>query len=171
MPSRRAAARSGPSSRLRFVLAWSAGSMLLWVLVTSTFQGAELVAGAVVSVLTALVVEAVRERERFAFRPRLRWLRRAAVIPLRVSADTWLLTVALVRHATGSKRVRGALVAVPFRHGEQGDPEDSARRALVVAGLSVSPNSVVLGVDGERDEVLVHQLVPDAAGLARHVGG
>jgi multisubunit Na+/H+ antiporter MnhE subunit len=145
--------------------------MLLWVLVTSTFQGAELVAGAIASVLSAVAVEAVRERERFVFRPRLRWVRRAFVIPARVVADTWLLTVALVRHVSGSKRVRGAFVAVPFRHGEPGDPEDSARRALVVAGLSVAPNSVVVGVDDERDEVLVHQLVPDAAGLLRDVGG
>ncbi len=144
--------------------------MLLWVLVTSTFRGAELMVGVVVSVLTALAVDAVRERERFAFRPRLRWLRRAFVLPLRVVADTWQLTVVLIRHTTGSRRVRGAFVAAPFRHGEQGDPEDSARRALVVAGLSAAPNSVAIGVDDQRDEVLVHQLVPDPAGLVRDLG-
>jgi hypothetical protein len=62
-------------------------------------------------------------------------------------------------------------VAVPFRYGSSDDPEDAARRALLVAGLSVTPNSVVVGVDADRDEVLVHQLVPDAAGLLRDVRG
>ena len=145
--------------------------MLLWVLVTSTFRGSELVAGAVAAVLSAAAVEAVRERERFLFRPRLRWMRRAGRIPVRIVTDTWLLAVALVRHVTGTRPVRGAFVVVPFRHGDDADPEDSARRALVVTGLSIAPNSVVVGIDADRDELLVHQLVPDAAGLRRDALG
>ena len=143
--------------------------MLLWVLLTSTFRGSELVAGAIAAVLSAATVEAVRERERFLFRPRLRWLRRAVGIPARVVVQTLVLTAVLVRHLTGSKRVRGAFVAVPFRYGGENDAEDAARRALVVAGVSVAPNTVVVGVDANRDELLAHQLVPDAAGLARDV--
>jgi multisubunit Na+/H+ antiporter MnhE subunit len=172
MASRRTRARSGrPFTRFGFLLAWTAGSMVLWLAITSTFRGSELVAGAVAAVLTAAAVEAVRERERFVFRPRLRWVRRAFRLPARVVTDTWLLTTVLVRHVSGSKRVRGAFVAVPFRYGSGDDPEDAARRALLVAGLSVAPNSVVVGVDADRDEVLVHQLVPDAAGLRREVRG
>ena len=170
MPPRSSRPRSGPLARVGFLLAWAAGSMLLWVLLTSTFRGAELVTGAVAALLSAAAVEAVRERERFVFRPRLRWIRRAVAVPLRVVVETWEVTLVLVRHATGRRRVGGGLVAVPFPHGPEDDPEAAARRALVTAGLSVAPNTVVVGIDAATDELLAHQLVPDPARLAREVG-
>jgi multisubunit Na+/H+ antiporter MnhE subunit len=151
------------------VAGWTAGTFLLWILVTSTFRGAELVLGAVASVLTAAAVEAVREREPFLFRPRLRWVRRALHLPIRVVSETWMLVVVLLRHATGARRVRGAFVAVRVRNGSPDDPEDAARRALLVAGLSVAPNTVVVGLDAERGELLAHQLVPDVSGLLDEV--
>ena len=172
MPPRPSRARSGsPLARLTFGLAWAIGAWLLWLLLVSTSKRAELVTGAIAAVITALAVDAVRSRERFVFRPRLRWLRRALLIPVRVVTESWLITVALVRHATGRRQVRGALVAIPFDHGPDDDPEASARRALLVLGLSATPNTVVVGVDAERNEVLTHQLVPDPARLERAVGG
>jgi multisubunit Na+/H+ antiporter MnhE subunit len=171
MPPRSSRSRSGPFARVGFLLAWAAGSMVLWLLLTSTFRGAELVTGAVAALLSAGAVEAVRERGRFVFRPRLRWVRRAFAIPVRVVVETWDVTVVLVRHATGRKRVRGGLVAVPFPHGPDDDPEAAARRALATAGLSVAPNTVVVGIDPATDELLAHQLAPDPARLAREVDG
>ena len=37
--------------------------------------------------------------------------------------------------------------------------EARTRRALLVAGKSVAPNTFVLGLDAERDVMVVHQLV------------
>jgi multisubunit Na+/H+ antiporter MnhE subunit len=152
------------------MLAWALGSMVLWLLLTSTFRGAEVVTGAIAALLSAAAVEAVRERGRFVFRPRLRWARRAVGVPVRIVVETWEVTLVLVRHATGRRRVRGGLVAVPFSHGPDDDPEAAARRALATAGLSVAPNTVVVGIDAATDELLAHQLVPDPARLAREVG-
>jgi multisubunit Na+/H+ antiporter MnhE subunit len=172
MPPRPPRARNGPPiARLGFALAWAAGSMLLWMLLTSTVRGSELVAGAIAAVVTAVAVEAVRERERFLFRPRLRWLRPAVRLPLLVVTESWRVTGALVRHLTGRRRVRGAFVAVPFEHGPTTDPEAAARRALLTAGLSVAPNTVVVGIDERRGEVLVHQLLPDPHGVRRAMVG
>lgn len=172
MPPRSPSARSGPILvRLRFVLAWAAGSMALWVLLTSTFRGSELVAGAIAAAVTAAAVAAVYGRERFGFRPRLRWLRRGLFVPFEIVVETWRLTVALVRHATGRRLVRGAWVAIPFEHGPDGDPEAAARRALVTAGLSMTPNTVVVGIDPDRDQILAHQLLPDPERVAGLVGG
>jgi hypothetical protein len=64
----------------------------------------------------------------------------------------------LVLHVTGRRRVRGTWHAVPLRHGREGNPRDAARRALAIAAVSVSPNSVVVGVDPDRDELVFHQL-------------
>ena len=73
--------------------------------------------------------------------------------------DTWLLTVALWRHCTGSP-VRGVFRVVPFPS-EADDDRSAARRALVTALVSVAPNTVVVGVEGAEGEMLVHQLVPE----------
>jgi hypothetical protein len=92
-------------------------------------------------------------------------------VPVHIVTETVQLIVVLVRHATGRKRVRGAFVAVPFEHGPDDDPEAAARRALATVGLSLAPNTVVVGIDGRRDELLTHQLVPDASALERSVRG
>ncbi|MFL5798119.1 MAG: Na+/H+ antiporter subunit E [Actinomycetota bacterium] len=171
MPRRRPRARLRRSTS-RFVvwLAWAVGCMALWMLLTSTVDRPELIVGAGVSVIAASIVEAVRDREAFGFRPRLRWVRLAVGIPRRIVSDTVSLTGVLIRHATGRRRVRGVFVAVPFPHGPEGDPEAAARRALATVGISVSPNTYVVGFDAGRDEVLAHQLAPDVEGLERSLG-
>jgi multisubunit Na+/H+ antiporter MnhE subunit len=151
-------------------LAWAAGSMALWMLLTSTVDPPELIVGAGVSVVAAVIVEAIRDREPFGFGPRLRWVRLAVGIPWRIVSDTVSLTGVLIRHATRRRRVRGAFVAVPFPHGPEGDPEAAARRALATVGVSVSPNTYVVGFDARRDEVLAHQLTPDVEELERSLG-
>lgn len=151
-------------------LAWAAGSMALWMLLTSTVDRPELIVGAGVSVVATVVVDAVQDREAFGFRPRLRWVRFAAGIPWRIVADTVSLTGVLIRHATGRRRVRGAFVAAPFPHGAEGDPEAAARRALATVGISVTPNTYVVGFDARRDEMLAHQLAPDVEQLERSLG-
>jgi multisubunit Na+/H+ antiporter MnhE subunit len=47
---------------------------------------------------------------------------------------------------------------VPFHHGGD-NGRDGARRALVNFSVSLSPNTFVLDVDPEGDNLLVHQLV------------
>jgi hypothetical protein len=59
---------------------------------------------------------------------------------------------------------------VPFRHGRPDDRRDIAGRAAATAALSLPPNSIVIGVDADLDEIMVHQLVPDAEALDRLLG-
>src|SRR6185312_389145 len=67
--------------------------------------------------------------------------------------------------ATGSELVlaerrpaRGRVRAIPFRHG--GDSPDGVGRRALAEGLgSFAPNTIVIGVDDERNLLLVHQLV------------
>jgi hypothetical protein len=62
--------------------------------------------------------------------------------------------------ALGRARVAGEFRAVPFdpEFGRQ-PGEAAARRAAVIAGVSVTPNSVVMAVDGGQERLLIHQLV------------
>ena len=50
------------------------------------------------------------------------------------------------------------LRAIPFRHGSEQNARDAARRALAESLGSLAPNTIVIGIDPERDLILAHQL-------------
>ena len=76
-------------------------------------------------------------------------------IPLDIVLLCWEALVQLV----APRRMRGRFRAAPFGAVEQ-KPEDAGRRALSEWLGSLSPNTIVIGVDPERRVVLVHQLRP-----------
>jgi hypothetical protein len=47
---------------------------------------------------------------------------------------------------------------LPVRYGDD-TAAGKTRRALLVGGTSVAPNSFVLGIDAEEDVMIIHQLV------------
>ena len=152
---------------LRLWAAWWVGGMLLWLLLTTSFDLSEAAVGVAAAGIAATAVAVVSSRRPIGFRPRLRWSYRALRIPVRVALDTWSVTEALWLHATGRRAIRGRWSAVPFAHGGADDPVAAARRALIALEVTIVPNSFLVGVDAERDVLLIHQLVRDPAELAR----
>jgi multisubunit Na+/H+ antiporter MnhE subunit len=138
--------------------AWWAVSFVLWLLFTSTFDAQEVVAGVVASSISALAASIVQSNEEFSFRPRFRWLSRARILPGQVISDCWVLTVALWRSVVRSKQARGSFKTFHFQHVAD-DPESAARRALVTAAISLTPNTYVVAFDRDKEELIVHQLV------------
>jgi multisubunit Na+/H+ antiporter MnhE subunit len=138
--------------------AWWAVSFVLWLLLTSTLDAQELLAGVIASSISAFAVSVVQAKEEFGFRPRLRWLLRATILPGQVISDCWVLTVALWRRVMRSKEARGSFKAFPYRHVAD-DSESAARRALVTAAISLTPNTYVVAFDRDKQEMIVHQLV------------
>jgi multisubunit Na+/H+ antiporter MnhE subunit len=159
----RRALRSAPS-----FAAWWVLSMVLWLLFTSTVSPSDAGLGMCASLLAAVAGVAAQSRGAFGFRPRLRMVRRAWSLPIRVATETAVVFAALVRHATGRKRVRGTWAAIPFESGGE-DPESAARRALTTIASSISPNSLVVGLDREEGVILVHQLVSDPRSVEKAV--
>ena len=147
------------AKRVRFWVAWYVPLVLLWLLFVDTFAGQEVIVGLVAAAIAATAAELVRSQELVRFRLDPHWLRGLPGLPWQVLHDTWLLTVALWRHCTGSP-VRGVFRVVPFPS-EADDDRSAARRALATALVSVAPNTVVVGVEGAEGEMLVHQLVPE----------
>jgi len=101
----------------------------------------------------------VREKEAPQFRPRLRWLRRLPALPFLVVRDTLVVFGELARQVAGGRRKPGRLHTVPLRslHDEA---EASAFHLQATIGISVTPNTFVIGFDHERHEMLIHQLRP-----------
>jgi hypothetical protein len=63
-----------------------------------------------------------------------------------------------------SRPVRGTFRAVAFTAGSEEAPRDAGRRALAEALGSLAPNTIVIGVDVDRDLLLVRQLYCQGGG-------
>jgi multisubunit Na+/H+ antiporter MnhE subunit len=167
--STREASTRGSAAAVRSWALWWLACFLLWLLLTSTVDPVEVLVGTGASLVAATAAAVVRRRLRTDFRPRIRWLRTAWRLPLGIAGDTVTVFAVLAGRLRGRGLPRGALVAVPFRHGGE-NPTDDARRALATVGVGVTPNTFVVGVDPDRDELLVHQLRPDPESVSRLLG-
>jgi multisubunit Na+/H+ antiporter MnhE subunit len=131
----------------------------LWLLLTSTVDRTELLTGAGAAAIAATAFEVIREHGAPRARPHWSWLKPAPMVPVLVVRDTVVVFVELVRQLRGGRRKPGRLRIVPLP--DIGDEaERNARHLFVTVGVSLSPNTYVIGFEPERNEMLVHQLVP-----------
>jgi hypothetical protein len=137
-----------------FVLAGS-----LYLLLVDLTDLPELLVGAGVAAAAATAFGLAREHYLAAETIRLRWVARIIFPVLDVPADivsvSWV-ALAQLRHP---RRARGEFRAVAFRCQEE-RPREIGRRALAESWGSFAPNTIIIGVDAERELLLGHQLRP-----------
>lgn len=138
---------------------WWTLCLSLWLIVTDTLSLAELLTGAGAAALAATVAEVAQHQAATHIRIRIEWAAKALRLPASVATDTVIVFGALVRMVRRGEAPASRFVEWPAAGGDD-TPEGVTRRALLVAGRSVSPNTLVLGVDRERDTMVVHELVP-----------
>ena len=86
------------------------------------------------------------------------WLVPAVRLPAEVARDTVIVFAALWRRLARGEEPASGFRELPARYG--GDSAAAVtRRALLVGGRSLAPNSFVVGIDPGRDVMLIHQLV------------
>jgi multisubunit Na+/H+ antiporter MnhE subunit len=130
----------------------------LWMLFVSNMHTAEFLAG-VAAALIASVADAVLKAEGFAkFKPRFKWLLLMTWEFWYIISDTWAIMLALARRMLG-KKSRAQFQTVKFDVGGD-DAQSWARRALVTVYTTIPPNSIVIGIDRERELMLLHEVVP-----------
>jgi hypothetical protein len=74
-----------------------------------------------------------------------------------VPSDVAVVSAAAVRQLFSPKKTNGVFRAVPFRCGED-EALETGRRALAEWFGSFAPNTIIIGVDPERELILGHQL-------------
>ncbi len=157
-----------PRSRtiIRRAAAWAAGwtfAGALYLLLIDTTSLPELIVGAGAAALAATGFELARQQQTVAgLSARLRWMGRLHRPLLTAPADIAAVSLLAFRQLIRPKQVNGTFRAVPFRCGPEHDVE-TGRRALAEAFGSFAPNTIIVGVDVDRDLILGHQL--------RHTGG
>ena len=139
---------------------WWIFLFLLWMSLVLTTAIPEVVAGVVVAGIGAVAAEVVR-RSRFV--DLLPWgllPRHPVAVAWAVLSDCWLLTVALWRQLRDRQDNVGAFRGIAFDAGADDDPRAATRRAAYTAVVSLAPNTYVVGIDRENNNMLVHELVP-----------
>jgi hypothetical protein len=147
---------------LRRASVWAAGWLLsgaLYLLLIDNPDLPELLVGAGAATLAALGFELAREQYIAAESVRLSWLVRVVRPLRRVPPDTVALCRVAIAQLRHPQPTRGVFRAVPFRSGDD-EAREGGRRALAESFGSLAPNTIVIGVDPERELLLGHQLRP-----------
>jgi multisubunit Na+/H+ antiporter MnhE subunit len=144
--------------RVRSWLVWWVLMMSFWVMIDDSTATDELLASAGAAALAALFAEVVTYQAATRFHMRIKWLVPAFRLPGQVARDTVIVYHALWRRLVHGEQPPSAFLELPARFGDD-TPEGITRRTLLVGGTSVAPNTFVLGIDPERDVIVVHRLV------------
>lgn len=132
--------------------------MAFWVILDYSVAADELLAGAGAAALGALLAELAGHQAATRFRMRIRWAGPALGLPGQVARDTVIVFAALWRRLAHGVQPASGFREVPARYGGT-TAEDQTRRFLLIGARSVAPNSFALGIDQDRDVMVVHQLV------------
>jgi hypothetical protein len=143
-------------TRIAAWLSWFAALLVLWLLFVATVQDLERIAGLCAAAVGATAAEVVRSQGLLRFRVEWRWLRLGWRPLLRAGPEFFVVLAALFR------RPRGRFRTLEFPTGGE-RAVDAGRRAFAVIAPSLSPNRLVVDVDPESGEALVHELVAKAA--------
>ncbi len=152
--------RSRPALLRRRAIAWGLGWMFaaaLYLLLIDITDLPELIVGAGAAVLAATGLELAREQGMVGESIRWRWLLRVYRPFLRVPRDCVVVCAMALRGLVSREPRMGEFRVVPFRQTED-EPHETGRRGLAEAAGSLAPNTFVVGIDGERELMLAHQL-------------
>ena len=139
-------------------LVWWVLLMALWVILDDSLDTDELLAGAGAAAIAALVAELATYQAATRFRLRIGWLARALRLPGQVAGDTVTVYAALWRRLARGEQPDSAFMTEPVRSGDD-TPAGVTRRVLLIGARSVAPNAFALGIDRDRDTMILHQLV------------
>jgi multisubunit Na+/H+ antiporter MnhE subunit len=145
---------------------WWVLLMSFWVILDDSIALDELLAGAGAAAVAAFLAELVAYQTATRFRMRIEWVAPVLGLPGQVVCDTVIVFAALWRRLVRCERPSSGFRELPARFGDASD-EGVTRRVLLVGGRSVAPNTLVLGIDPERNVMVVHQLVVNAGEAAR----
>ena len=149
-----------PSPWGRRAAVWLTGWLLsgaLYLLLIDTVDLPELYAGAVVATLAATGFGLAREQYLAAETFHGAWLRRAWRPVALVPGDVLRVTSVALAQLRHPRQQHGRFVSARFREGED-EAHQIGRRALAESLGSFAPNTIVIGVDPDRELLLGHQL-------------
>jgi multisubunit Na+/H+ antiporter MnhE subunit len=139
------------------VLLWISQG-LLWIAFADNSGIREIAIGAVVTGMATLAVWRFRRHTHDRYKLRFEYVRQAIHIPKSILVDTWILLRVIVMRLMG-KTIPARIIGVPFKIGGNG-PASRGRRSLAITFLTLTPNTLVLGLLPDEQLLLIHTLIP-----------
>jgi multisubunit Na+/H+ antiporter MnhE subunit len=139
-------------------LTWWVLLMSFWVILDDSIAADELLAGAGAAALAAFLAELVTHQAAARVRIRAGWLVRVIELPGQVAGDTVIVFAALWRRLAHGEEPPSGFRRLPVRYGDD-TAGGRTRRALLIGGRSIAPNSIAAGLDQDTDTMVIHQLV------------
>lgn len=133
-------------------------SYVLWILFVGTLSAHELIVGILATLLAVGGTCVVDVQYPARFSPSVAELLSIWRLPWYLVSGTWrVLTIAL-NDFLGIRKAQSLFLLVPFRAGDKTNPRAVARRVLAVTYTTMSPESIVLGVNTNTKQMLYHEL-------------
>ena len=139
------------------VLLWWAAGVGMWLLTLSSVPRAELVTAVVSALPCAVVAVLARRAVRGPLEPRAAWLRWLVPVPAAVVADS-VRILALAAGVLGGRRVPDGDLRRVTLHRDRDEQDWQNRQAAATVLVSASPGTVVLDLDADSGEMLLHSL-------------
>ena len=135
-----------------------AGLLVIWLLFVFQATMAEFLVGAAASAVTVLAFQTALRSIPLCFEPRFHWLAQAWRLPGMIASDMWIVTKDFCRRVV-DRRSRSVLVMGHFEAVNE-ECRASAQRSLALLYVTMTPNSVMLDLNRQSGDMLVHFLVP-----------
>lgn len=141
----------GVVGALTELVLWWVGGTLFWLATASTVTMSETLVAAAIALIAAVLARLARRAIPFDAKPRLAWLRWAALVPVSAVADAARLVPWL-----GGRQAEDIVEA---RLPASTDRAETGLRAGGIVALSATPGTVVVDCEPRSGTVRMHSLV------------
>ena len=136
-------------------------SYVFWLIFVGTFSLHELLIGIIAAVLTAVGMVIVTINYPVPFSPTLTDLLACWRLPWGVVSGTWKIIAVALRDLMGVERSKSLFRVVRFDAGSKDNPRATARRVLAVIYTTITPTTIVLGINTKDQKMLFHEIDRD----------
>ena len=131
-----------------------------WILLVAGIKPHEMLVGTVAVLAAALFLCVILRSQTIAFNFLLSDICAVWRVPWYILTNTYTLCDVLAKDLFGLEKA-GSYYRVSRFQTSKKDPTLVARRVLATAYTTVSPNSIVIGIDCEQNRLLLHQVKRD----------
>jgi multisubunit Na+/H+ antiporter MnhE subunit len=146
--------------RKTFVLPWLSLPIfsVFWITFVGTFAIHELLLGVIAVSVATLGLFIINRRYPAKFSPTLREVLSLWCVPWYLVSDTGKILAVAGKDLLGIKRARSLFRTVQFNAGTKEDTSAVARRVLAVVYTTMTPGTIVLGINVSDQKMLLHEL-------------
>ena len=134
------------------------GAYGLWMVFVGTFSAHELMVGIAATLLAVIGMCVIDVQYPARFSPSMAELLSIWRLPWEVVSGTWTVLKLAAADLVGAEKAESLFLVVPFEAGAKEGPRSVARRVLAVTYTTMTPETIVLGININSKQMLYHAI-------------